>query len=150
MRAKEYLSRAFLIAKKIEARQKQLEFWKNNPPYATPVISDMPKGTSSVKSMIEEHSLRVMDLENLIASMMEELSVARKESESLIASINDPQSETLLEMRYLSFMSWDNISSVFGITARSVFRLHSQALDKCDAVLSRRYEVCQSMSVDVS
>lgn len=138
MRAKEYLSRAFLIAKKIEARQKQLEFWKNNPPYATPVISDMPKNTSSVKSMIEEHSLRVADLEQQISSMMKELSVARAKAESLITSINDPQSEVLLEMRYVSFMSWESISSVLGISVRSVFRLHSQALDKCDTVLSRR------------
>ena len=138
MRAKEYLSRAFLIAKKIEARQKQLEYWKNNSPYSMPVISDMPKGTSSVKSMIEEHSLRVADLEQQISSMMKELSVARAKAESLITSINDPQSEVLLEMRYLSFMSWENISSVLGISVRSVFRLHSQALDMCDAVLGRR------------
>lgn len=138
MRAKEYLSRAFLIAKKIEARQKQLEFWKNNCLYSTPVISDMPKSTPAVKSMIEEHSLRVADLENLIESMMEELSVARADAESLITSINDPQSETLLEMRYISFMTWDSISSVLGIADRSVFRLHSQALDKCDAVLNRQ------------
>lgn len=138
MKAKEYLSRVFVLKKKIESRQKQLDYWKTNIPYSSPVITDIPRTTGCIKSLVEENAIRIVDLENDIAAMMAEMVRIRKEAGNLIASINDPQSETLLEIRYLSCSSWDETASLLGLSIRSVFRLHSHALNLCDAILGRK------------
>ena len=45
-----------------------------------------------------------------------------------ISRVDSMECRTILEMRYLSFMEWDEIISRMGYSRSYVFRLHKEAL----------------------
>ena len=48
---------------------------------------------------------------------------------SAISRMDSMECRTILEMRYLSFMEWDEIISRMGYSRSYVFRLHGEALN---------------------
>lgn len=129
MTAKEYLSQAFLLDKRITAKERQLESLKAHAAYVSPQITGMPKNSPSQRSFVEETAIKIADLENWIRSQIDELVRLRREIADAISAINHPEYEPLLEMRYLSFMSWEEIATTMDISLRYVFKQHNKALE---------------------
>ena len=48
---------------------------------------------------------------------------------SAISRVDSMECRTILEMRYLSFMEWDEIISRMGYSRSYVFHLHGEALN---------------------
>lgn len=42
--------------------------------------------------------------------------------------------ETLLEMRYMNFMAWEDVADSLGLTLRSIFNLHDKALAEIEKI----------------
>jgi DNA-directed RNA polymerase specialized sigma subunit len=129
MTAKEYLSQAFILDKKIKSKEKQLEALKTHDGYCSPTISDLPKGSPSMVSAVERTAMRLLELEEYIRTQIDELVRLQKEIQCVISQINNPECESVLEMRYLSFMSWDEITSRMGYASNYVFQIHRRALE---------------------
>jgi len=128
MTVKEYLSQAFILDKKITSKKRQLENIRKYSGYASPVIDDMPKAHQDCQSVVERNVIRILELEQSIQEQLEELLKLRSEIAGVIGSINNPEYETLLEMRYLSFMGWSEIAAYFGYSSNYVFEVHRHAL----------------------
>ena len=79
-------------------------------------------------SLVENAALKVVELEEEIASDILELVRVMKEIASAISRMDSMECRTILEMRYLSFMEWDEIISRMGYSRSYVFRLHKEAL----------------------
>jgi DNA-directed RNA polymerase specialized sigma subunit len=45
-----------------------------------------------------------------------------------IRSVNSMECETLLEMRYLAFLAWDQIASQLNYSQNYIYHLHRKAL----------------------
>jgi DNA-directed RNA polymerase specialized sigma subunit len=129
MSTKEYLSQAFVLDRKIKYKEKQLDALKSHNGYCSPVISDLPKGSPSVLSAVERTALKLMDLEEYIRKQIDELVRLENEIQGVISQVNNPEYETVLEMRYLSFMSWNEIATRMGYASNYVFEVHRRALD---------------------
>ena len=129
MTAKEYLKQAYFIDRRIKAKERQLEALKAHAVYTSPQISDMPHGSASCKSAMEEAAVKIIELEQYISEQIQELIRLKKEIASVIKAINNPEYETILEMRYLSFMSWDEIQYRMEYSQRYMFRVHGFALE---------------------
>ena len=75
MNAKEYLSQAWYLDKRIKTKERQLDWLRSHAAYVSPKISDEPKvSVSGRRSPVEEAVVRITELEteinNSIANLM--------------------------------------------------------------------------------
>lgn len=129
MNAREYLSQAFLLDRRIRAKERQLECMRTHAAYATPELAGMPKAGSRTVSHVEDAAVRMLELEQIIRDQIAELVRLRKEIAGVIQAVNNPECEALLEMRYLSLMSWEQIAETMDVGLRHVYKMHGRALE---------------------
>ena len=130
MTAKEYLSQAFYMNRQIKAKERRLEWLREIAPGPSMRFSQEEKSKGDPRSsLVEEAALKVVELEEEIASDILELVRVMKEIASTISRVDSMECRTILEMRYLSFMEWDEIISRMGYSRSYVFRLHGEALN---------------------
>ena len=128
MTAKEYLQQAFMLDNRIRARERQLESLKEHAVYSTPQFDSEAKRSVLYKSRLEENAVKIVELEKEIQQRVQEMVDLRREIQQTIKAINNDEYETILEMRYLSFMTWDEIVAMLGYSRRNAFKLHGKAL----------------------
>ena len=130
MTAKEYLSQAFYMNRQIKAKERRLEWLREIAPGPSMRFSQEEKVKGDPRgSMVENAALNVVELEEEIASDILELVRVMKDIASVIKRVDSIECRTILEMRYLSFMEWDEIISRMGYSRSYVFRLHGEALN---------------------
>ena len=128
MKAKEYLSQAYRLDQRIDAKIEQVMSLRNLAAKATSTLSDaMPSGTRNIHRM-EDIIMRIIDLENEINADIDALVALKREIVSTIKSVPNLEYQTLLELRYLCFKPWEQIAVEMGYGIDNVFRLHQKAL----------------------
>lgn len=130
MDAKEYLSRAFILNRKIKTKERRLKSLKDGTAYSGPLYGDVKVDTNMRHSTVEYSALRYASLSEEIKKEKEELDEIMKSTSSTIKRLGDTNMETILEMRYLSFMDWEEIITRMGYSRCYVFKLHSSALKR--------------------
>ena len=131
MKAKEYLSQARLLDQRINIRLEQVTSLRNLAAKASSTLSDaMPSGTRNVHRM-EDIIMRIIDLENEINADIDHLVALKHEIVKVIKSVPNLEYQTLLELRYLCFKSWEQIAVMLGYDLRYTHKLHNRALEEC-------------------
>lgn len=128
MNAKEYLSQAYHIDQRIDCKMEQLESLRALATKVNSIMSDMPKGNQNYNIM-EKNIAAIIDLENEINNDVNKLLNLKKAIVFAVRSINNPECQTLLELRYLNFISWEKIASKMGYSMPHIFRIHDKALN---------------------
>ena len=128
MTAKEYLSQAFYLNRRIETKQRQLERLKALTTKATSTLSDMPKSKNMEKSPMEKILVKALDLESEIAKDLDELIDVTRKIREVISQVGRIDYETILEMRYLDFMKWEDIAAEMNLSQDYVYQIHRKAL----------------------
>lgn len=130
MTAKEYLGQAYRIDQRINSKLEQISSLRNLATKATSTLSDTPpSGTRNVHRM-EDVIVKIMDMENEINSDIDRLVDLKKEITGIIKSVESPEQQTLLELRYLCFKSWEEIAVEMGYTIQHIYRIRDKALKK--------------------
>jgi DNA-directed RNA polymerase specialized sigma subunit len=88
----------------------------------------MPKVPSAHCSAIEEAVLRIVDLETEVSNGIAGLMQLKKNIGESIRGINSMECETILEMRYLTFMTWEQIAAQLNYSNDYIYHLHRKAL----------------------
>ncbi len=132
MDAKKYLSRAFVQEREIKRKQRQLDMVRGTVPYSAPLYGDVKIDSNMRGSAVEHAALREVALSDEIKEMTDELSRLMKEIGRTIKRIDNSNVEAVLEMRYLSFMGWEEIAECLRFSARHVFRLHRIGLKRVE------------------
>lgn len=136
MDAKEYLSRAFFLNRQIKSKQKRLDWLKDIAPGPSMSFSEEAKGTGNPRSSaVENAAIKVVALEEEISADILCLVDVIKEIDAAIRRVDSIECRTILEMRYLSFMEWDEIAARMGYTLRHTFYLHKNALKTLNSIL---------------
>ena len=135
MDAKEYLSRAFVLNRKIQGKERLLKSYTDGVPYAGPLYGDVKVDTNMRHSTVEYSAIKNASLTEEIKKEKEELVKIMKSTSATIKRLNDINMETILEMRYLSFMDWDAIITRMGYSRCYVFKLHSIALKRIKRIV---------------
>ncbi len=130
MDAEEYLSRAFVFNRKIRFKEKQLREMKDSVPYSGIKYGDVKIDTNMRSSAVEYSAIRVVSLSDEIDEDKKELERIMESISRTIKRLGDTNTEIILEMRYLSFMDWDEIISRMGFSERYIFLLHIRALKR--------------------
>lgn len=93
---------------------------------SSPVISDMPKGSSvEERNMIVELVALQEEYETFIRTNAAE----QLEVEHAIAAIDDPTLRSVIRLRYIKGLQWQDIAKAVGCSEATVYRLHRSALE---------------------
>lgn len=128
MTNKEYMSRAFLISKRLKARRQRLAYLKSLVGTTNRVLSGMPKGSLSSTSYLEDQTVRILDLERAIDQDEKDLAAARHEIAAAISGLNNENLISILQMRYLDYLCWEDIMASMDYCRSYLYELHGRAL----------------------
>jgi len=143
--AKSYLGQAYRIDKRINSKLEQIVSLRELATKATSTLNDTSvRGTRNIQSM-EGIIAKMIDLENEINHDIDTLVDLKREFVAIIKKINNPEYQTLLELRYLCFKSWEQIAVDMGYSLQHIFRIHHKALK--DVVLPKDESKCDKMRV---
>ena len=135
MTVKEYLGQAYRIDQRINSKLEQVGSLRALAAKATSTISDIPhSGSRDVQSM-EGIIVKIIDLENEINADIDTLVDLKREIVGIIKAIDNPEYQTLLELRYLCFFSWEKVAVEMDYDLRYLHKLHRKALEKCAAFI---------------
>lgn len=128
--AKKYLSQAFGLNQRIESKLGQIEDLHDLATKATVTYSDMPRNPNKNHSRLEDAVIQIIELEMEINQDMMKLVALKKDIIRRINAVESSELQTVLELRYLSYMRWEGIAIELGYGIDNVFRLHRNALDE--------------------
>ena len=128
MTAKEYLLQAHYLDERITSKTQQIASLNELPTKCTSTISDMPKSPNHGNSRMEDCVIKIIDLENELKDDIEKLINLKKEIMGVIKAVPNLEYQTLLEKRYLCFISWEQISVDMNYSIQHIHRMHSLAL----------------------
>ena len=90
----------------------------------------MPRNPNKGHSRLEDAVIKIIELETEINKDMLELVELKKDIIRRIKAVESAELQTILELRYLSYMRWEEIAIELGYGIDNVFRLHRNALDE--------------------
>lgn len=128
MTAKEYLSQAYRIDQRINAKLEQVMALRNLATKATGTLSDMPRSDTPNVCRMEDIILKIIDSENEINAEIDKLVDLKREMRVVIGAVGQPEFQTLLELRYLCFKTWEQIAVAMAYSIQHTYRMHEQAL----------------------
>lgn len=127
MTAKEYLNQAYRLDQRINSKLEQVMSLRDLTTKATATMSDMPGGSRNVYKM-QDIIGKIIDLENEINADIDQLVDLKREMVSAIKAVEDPEYQTLLELRYLCFKTWEQIAVEMNYSIQHIYRLRDKAL----------------------
>ena len=137
MTAKEYLGQAYRLDQRINSNLEQVTSLRDLATKATSTLSDVaPSGTRNVHRM-EDIIVKIVDLENEINRDIDNLVDLKREMVSVIKAVTDPEYQTILELRYLCFKSWEQIAVELRYSIHHLYKLHNAALEVCEQLMRR-------------
>lgn len=128
MTAKEYLQQALRLDERINSKISQIESLRELATKCTSTITGMPHNPSPSQSPMADAVCKIIDLQDEINRDIDHLVDLKRELVGVIRNVEDVECRLLLELRYLCFMSWEDIAVQMGYTTRNIHYLHKQAL----------------------
>ena len=128
MTIKKYLSQAYRIDQRINSKLEQVSSLRELAVKATSTLSDTYSSGNGNKQKMEGVIVKIIDLEHEIDEEIDRLVDLKQEIVSLIKQVKNPEYQTLLELRYLNFKTWEQIATEMHYSIQHTFRIHDKAL----------------------
>ena len=100
MTAKEFLSRAYRLDKKIDWKIQQVDSLNNLATKASGTLTGMPRNPSPSPSRLADVVTKIVDLEEVINVEIDRLVDIKTEITDVIRSVENEDYRSLLELRY--------------------------------------------------
>lgn len=128
MTAKDYLLQARFLDDRINSKTQQIVSLNELAAKCTTTFSDMPRNTNRGHSRVEDCVIKIIDLEDSLKKDIEKLVDLKKEIMGVIKAVPNVEYQTLLEKRYLCFITWEQIAVDMNYSMQHIHRMHSAAL----------------------
>ena len=128
MKAKEYLSQAYRLDKRINSKLDQIASLSELATKCTSTLSGLPRNPNRGGSTVADAIGNVIDLQVEINNDIDRLVDLKRELFKVIKAVDNTEHQLLLELRYLCFKTWEQIAVEMGYDVRHIYRLHQQAL----------------------
>ena len=128
MTAKEYLSQAYRLDQRINSKIEQVASLDELATKCTYTLTGMPGNPNRGNSTMADAVVKIIDLQNQINRDIDRLVDLKREIVEVIKAVEIPEYQTLLEKRYLCFMSWEKIAVDMNYSIDNVFKVHRKAL----------------------
>ena len=140
MTAKEYLSQAWNIDRRINDKLAHVAQLRDMATNVSTVISDMSRSPSPNNQRMENIIARLTDTEEEINADIDHLVSLKLEIMNTIWQVEDENAQMILERRYHSFKSWEDIAADMSVSIRWVHKIHAKALDDVEKILEKRQQ----------
>ncbi|MGI6633809.1 MAG: DUF1492 domain-containing protein [Christensenellales bacterium] len=128
MTVKEYLGQAYRLDQRINSKLEQLESLNSLATKCTSTLTGMPKNPSRSTSMMADAVAKIVDLQAEINRDIDLLVDLKCEMVRVIKNVEHSEYQTLLELRYLCFKTWEQIAVDMNYSIDNVYRIHRKAL----------------------
>ncbi len=128
MTSKEYLGQAYRLDQRINSKIEQVENLSLLATKCTTTISDMPKNPNRGGSRMEDSIVKIIDLQEEINQDIDALVDLKAAIVGVIKAVKHTEYQTLLELRYLCFYTWEQIAVTMNYGIDNIFKLHRKAL----------------------
>ena len=128
MTAKDYLSQAHRIDQRINSKLEQVQSLRSLAEKATSTLSETKVSNSHNVTRMQDIIAKMVDLEAEINADIDTLVDLKREISTVIKQVDNLEFQTLLELRYLCFMRWEEIAVQMSYSSQHMFRLHDDAL----------------------
>ena len=133
--AKDYLSQAYRIDQRINSKLEQVQSLRELATKATATLTDSPvSGSRNVHSMSDIID-KMIDLEAEINADIDRLVDLKREIVTVIKQVQNPEYQTLLELRYLCFKTWEHIAVQMGYSIQNAYKMHDRALSSVSVIV---------------
>ena len=128
MTAKEYLSQAYWLDRRINSKLEQLSSLKEMATKTTSVMSEaVVSRTRDVHSM-QDVIAKIVDMQTAVNADIDKLVDLKRDIMDVVKAVSNPELQTLLELRYLCFKDWPDIADAMCCSESNVYKVHSKAL----------------------
>ena len=128
MNAKDYLLQARYLDERITSKTQQIASLNDLATKCTSTSSNMPRNPNRGDSTIEDCVIKIIELEESIKNDIEKLVDLKSEIMAVIKAVPNVEYQTLLEKRYLCFITWEQIAVDMNYSMQHIHRMHSNAL----------------------
>ncbi len=132
MTAKEYLNQAYWLDRRIGSKLEQLSALKEMATKTTVAMTTDVVNRTQNMSRMQEVIDKIIDMQNEINEDIDRLVDLKRDIMHIIKAENNTEYQTLLELRYLCFKSWDSIAKQMGYSIRHIYRLHDEAVEQME------------------
>ena len=134
MTAKEYLNQAYRIDQRINSKVAQIASLRDLLTKTNAVISDMPGNPNRDRSRVDDIIVKIISIEDEIKTDINTLLSTKSDIMHTIKAVDEPGCQMLLELRYLCFKSWEEISEEMGYCSQHIYRIHTEALEMVEKI----------------
>ncbi len=128
MTVKEYLSQAYRLDHRINSKIEQVASLNELATKCTSTLTGMPRSPAKSQSTMADAVIKIIDLQEEINRDIDRLVDLKREIVSVINAVSNPEYQTLLEKRYLCFMTWEQIAVDMNYSIQHIYRLRDRAL----------------------
>jgi DNA-directed RNA polymerase specialized sigma subunit len=129
MTKKEYLAQAYRLDQRINSKLTQVTALNDLATKCTSTLSDMPRNPSRGISTMADAVEKIVDLQTEINRDIDSLVDLKRNIVRVIKAVENTEYQTILELRYLCFKTWEQIAVDMGYNVRHVYRIHDEAVE---------------------
>ena len=130
MTVKEYLGQAYRLDQRINSKLEQVASLNELATKCSSTLTGMPRNPNRGTSTMADAVGKIVDLQAEINRDIDRLVDLKREMVSLIKAVDNTEYQTLLELRYLCFKTWEQISVDMGYSIQHIYRLREKAYDE--------------------
>lgn len=128
MTTKEYLSQVFLLSTRLKTKRQQAAELRDSITGIRGIDYSGIKVQTTPSPKMQESVDRLVSLEEEITRKILEMELKKEKIVSQINRLKIPVHIRILKLRYIDFLSWDEIADQTKYSPRQVYRLHGKAL----------------------
>jgi len=122
----------------ISTKTEELSRWREISEKTAGIAYSHAKSGIRGGSRVEDCILKIDAIERAIKTDVENLMLLKERISRIIERISDPVCKSLLSLRYLNAMSWEQVAEFMNYSyVHIVHRLHPKALDKFNDLYSQ-------------
>ena len=129
MTKKEYLSQAYRLDQRINSKLAQVTALNDLATKCTSTLSDMPRNPNRSISTMADAVEKIVDLQAEINCDIDALVDLKRDIVKTIKAVANTEYQTILELRFLCFKTWEQIAVDMGYNVRHVYRIHHEAVE---------------------
>jgi len=136
MTAREYLCQAYRLDQRINSKLDQVASLSDLATKATSTLTGMPCNPNRATSTMADAVSKIVDLQAEINHDIDCLIDMKRDMVMLVKAVSNTEFQTLLEKRYLCYMSWEQIAVDMNYSIHHLYKIHILALGSFDEILN--------------
>ena len=130
MTVKEYLGQAYRLDQRINSKLEQVASLNELATKCTLSLTGMPRNPNRGTSTMADAVGKIVDLQAEINRDIDRLVDLKREMVTVIKAVDYTEYQTLLELRYLCFKTWEQIAVDMGYSIQHIYRLREKAYEE--------------------